>query len=64
VVFSVATGLSVAAGLRGPPAYYDDETRRALAALRGRVDTERAERMWDEVDRTHAGAAAGSIWAR
>jgi aminoglycoside phosphotransferase (APT) family kinase protein len=32
----------------GPPAYYDDETRRALAALHGRVDTERAERMWDE----------------
>ncbi|MFJ2954431.1 aminoglycoside phosphotransferase family protein [Streptomyces sp. NPDC087270] len=31
-----------------PPAYYDDETRRALSALRGRVDTERAGRLWDE----------------
>ncbi|BBA95277.1 putative phosphotransferase [Actinacidiphila reveromycinica] len=31
-----------------PPAYYDGETRRALAALRGRIDTGRAERVWDE----------------
>ncbi|MFH8618782.1 aminoglycoside phosphotransferase family protein [Streptomyces sp. NPDC017979] len=31
-----------------PPAHYDDETRRALAALTGRVDTERAAAVWQE----------------
>ncbi|HEY3501809.1 MAG TPA: aminoglycoside phosphotransferase family protein [Actinocatenispora sp.] len=30
-----------------PPAYYDDETRRCLAALAGRVDTDRAAAVWD-----------------
>ncbi|WP_433362452.1 aminoglycoside phosphotransferase family protein [Streptosporangium sp. CA-115845] len=30
-----------------PPAYYDDETRRTLAALEGRVDTTRAAAVWD-----------------
>ncbi|AXE86604.1 aminoglycoside phosphotransferase family protein [Streptomyces sp. Go-475] len=30
-----------------PPAHYDDETRRALAALAGRVDTDRAAAVWD-----------------
>lgn len=30
-----------------PPAHYDDETRRALAALDGRVDTARATEVWD-----------------
>jgi aminoglycoside phosphotransferase (APT) family kinase protein len=28
-------------------AHYDDETRRSLAELRGRVDTERASAVWD-----------------
>ncbi|MEV0774439.1 aminoglycoside phosphotransferase family protein [Streptomyces sp. NPDC050433] len=30
-----------------PPAHYDDETRRSLAALDGRVDTDRAAAVWD-----------------
>jgi aminoglycoside phosphotransferase (APT) family kinase protein len=30
-----------------PPAYYDDETRRCLAALDGRVDTAAATEVWD-----------------
>lgn len=30
-----------------PPAHYDGETRRALAALDGRVDTETAAEVWD-----------------
>jgi aminoglycoside phosphotransferase (APT) family kinase protein len=30
-----------------PPAHYDDETRRALVALDGRVDTESATEVWD-----------------
>ncbi|MFC9327566.1 aminoglycoside phosphotransferase family protein [Kitasatospora sp. NPDC057015] len=30
-----------------PPAHYDGETRRALAALAGRVDTVRAEAVWE-----------------
>ncbi|MEU8268368.1 aminoglycoside phosphotransferase family protein [Sphaerisporangium sp. NPDC049002] len=30
-----------------PPAHYDDETRRALAALDGHVDTGRASAVWD-----------------
>lgn len=30
-----------------PPAYYDDETRRALAVLEGRLDTEIAAAVWD-----------------
>ncbi|MFF7260971.1 aminoglycoside phosphotransferase family protein [Streptomyces sp. NPDC008159] len=29
-----------------PPAHYDEETRRCLAALEGRVDTERATEVW------------------
>ncbi|SEH02101.1 Predicted kinase, aminoglycoside phosphotransferase (APT) family [Nonomuraea solani] len=29
------------------PAHYDDETRRCLAELQGRVDTERAAAVWD-----------------
>ena len=39
----------------GPPAYYDDETRLALKRLDGRVDTERAEQVWD--------AALTTTWA-
>ncbi|MFF2022109.1 aminoglycoside phosphotransferase family protein [Streptomyces sp. NPDC058171] len=31
----------------GPPAHYDGETRRALTALHGRVDTRRAAAVWD-----------------
>ncbi|MFD5895593.1 aminoglycoside phosphotransferase family protein [Streptomyces sp. NPDC060366] len=30
-----------------PPAHYDDETRRCLAALKGRVDTDRATAVWE-----------------
>ncbi|WP_405825484.1 aminoglycoside phosphotransferase family protein [Streptomyces sp. NBC_00838] len=30
-----------------PPAHYDDETRRCLAALKGRVDTDRAAAVWE-----------------
>jgi aminoglycoside phosphotransferase (APT) family kinase protein len=30
----------------GPPAYYDGETRAALAALTGRIDTDRAAEVW------------------
>ncbi|MEU4396314.1 aminoglycoside phosphotransferase family protein [Kribbella sp. NPDC023855] len=39
-----------------PPAYYDDETRRAIAALEGRVDTARAAAVWE--------AALESSWDR
>ncbi|WP_232666818.1 aminoglycoside phosphotransferase family protein [Pseudonocardia sp. TRM90224] len=31
----------------GPPAFYDGQTRTALAALRGRIDTERAQEVWE-----------------
>jgi aminoglycoside phosphotransferase (APT) family kinase protein len=30
-----------------PPAHYDDETRRALTALNGRIDTDKASAVWD-----------------
>jgi aminoglycoside phosphotransferase (APT) family kinase protein len=30
-----------------PPTHYDDETRRALASLAGRIDTDRAAEVWD-----------------
>jgi aminoglycoside phosphotransferase (APT) family kinase protein len=30
-----------------PPAYYDDETRRCLEQLDGRIDTARAAKVWD-----------------
>ena len=30
-----------------PPGHYGDETRRALAALTGRIDTDRAAAIWD-----------------
>ncbi|MGH6806981.1 MAG: aminoglycoside phosphotransferase family protein [Ensifer adhaerens] len=30
----------------GPPAHYDGETRRALVALEGRIDTEAAQDVW------------------
>lgn len=41
----------------GPPAYYDDETRLALKRLEGRIDTDRAEDVWDTALRsTWAGA--------
>lgn len=53
-----ATGGPVAAGhsfYRGaPPVHYDEETRRALAALEGRVDTVGAAAVWD--------AALASSW--
>ncbi|ADB33750.1 aminoglycoside phosphotransferase [Kribbella flavida DSM 17836] len=53
-----ATGGPVAAAhsfYRGaPPAYYDDETRRALVALDGRVDTAAATEVWE--------AALASTW--
>jgi aminoglycoside phosphotransferase (APT) family kinase protein len=37
-----------------PPAYYDGETRRALVALEGQVDTVAATAVWE--------AAIGSVW--
>lgn len=37
-----------------PPAHYDEETRRCLAALEGRIDTEAATAVWD--------AAITSAW--
>ncbi|WP_327391814.1 aminoglycoside phosphotransferase family protein [Streptomyces sp. NBC_01186] len=37
-----------------PPGHYDGETRRALAALEGRIDTARATAVWD--------AALASAW--
>jgi len=37
-----------------PPVYYDDETRRALVALEGQVDTVAAAAVWE--------AAIGSVW--
>lgn len=53
-----ATGGPVAAAhsfYRGaPPVHYDEETRRALAALEGRVDTVGAAAVWD--------AALASSW--
>ncbi|WP_433006286.1 aminoglycoside phosphotransferase family protein [Kribbella sp. CA-294648] len=39
-----------------PPVHYDEETRRALAALEGQVDTARAAAVWE--------AALGSSWDR
>ena len=30
-----------------PPVHYDDETRRSLTALNGRIDTEKASAVWD-----------------
>jgi aminoglycoside phosphotransferase (APT) family kinase protein len=39
-----------------PPVHYDDETRRALAALEGRVDIARAAAVWE--------AALDSSWDR
>lgn len=36
-----------------PPAHYDDETRRALVALEGRVDTAGAAEVWDAALRAH-----------
>ncbi|MGH6858783.1 MAG: aminoglycoside phosphotransferase family protein [Phyllobacterium sp.] len=38
----------------GPPAYYDGETRRALASLEGRIDTAAAAAVWE--------AALSSPW--
>ncbi|WP_436757612.1 aminoglycoside phosphotransferase family protein [Streptosporangium sp. V21-05] len=37
------------------PAHYDDETRRSLAALDGRIDTTRASAVWD--------AALDAVWS-
>jgi aminoglycoside phosphotransferase (APT) family kinase protein len=37
-----------------PPAHYDEETRRALAVLAGRIDTDRAAAVW--------AAALGATW--
>ncbi|MER6123179.1 aminoglycoside phosphotransferase family protein [Streptomyces sp. NPDC001795] len=39
---------------RGAPlSHYDDETRRALSALRGRVDTDRATAVWEAALQPH-----------
>lgn len=40
----------------GPPGFYDDETRRALSALKGEIDTETASKAWE--------AALASSWQR
>jgi aminoglycoside phosphotransferase (APT) family kinase protein len=40
----------------GPPAYYHDETIEALAALKGRIDTDLAREVWD--------AALATTWDR
>lgn len=37
-----------------PPAHYDDQVRRSLAVLGGRIDTDRASAVWD--------AALGAAW--
>jgi aminoglycoside phosphotransferase (APT) family kinase protein len=42
------------------PAYYDEETRRCLAALEGRVDTARARAVWDAALATRWRAAP--VW--
>jgi aminoglycoside phosphotransferase (APT) family kinase protein len=56
-----------------PPAHYDDETRRALAALVGVIDVDRATAVWDAaLDATWSGAplwfhgdiAAGNLLVR
>ncbi|WP_055586124.1 aminoglycoside phosphotransferase family protein [Peterkaempfera griseoplana] len=55
------------------PAHYDDETRRCLAALRGRVDTGRAAAVWDAALATerrdapvwfHGDIASGNLLVR
>ncbi|MET9274916.1 aminoglycoside phosphotransferase family protein [Kribbella sp. NPDC003557] len=40
----------------GPPAYYHDETIEAMAALKGRIDTDLAREVWD--------AALATAWDR
>lgn len=56
-----------------PPAHYDDETRRALAALDGRIDTGRASAVWDAALETawsgppawfHGDIASGNLLVR
>lgn len=56
-----------------PPAYYDDETRRALAALDGRIDTDTARAVWDAALETtwpgpptwfHGDVASGNLLVR
>ena len=57
----------------GPLAYYDGETQAALAALRGRIDTAAATRLWDAALATrwagpavwlHGDIAAGNLLLR
>jgi aminoglycoside phosphotransferase (APT) family kinase protein len=43
-----------------PPAHYDDEARRCLAALHGRIDTGRAAAVWD--DALAATFTGTSVW--
>ncbi|WP_152363959.1 aminoglycoside phosphotransferase family protein [Microlunatus speluncae] len=43
-----------------PPVHYDDETREALRMLRGRVDTEAAERVWEAA--LAAPASGPAVW--
>jgi aminoglycoside phosphotransferase (APT) family kinase protein len=42
------------------PAHYDDETRRALARLDGRIDTKRASAVWDAA--LHAPLPGPPVW--
>jgi aminoglycoside phosphotransferase (APT) family kinase protein len=56
-----------------PPSFYDEETRRALAALKGRIDTDKASEVWDAAlastfDRPpvwfHGDVASGNLLVR
>lgn len=56
-----------------PPAHYDEETRRALETLAGRVDTARAAQVWDAALRAkwrgtpvwfHGDVASGNLLVR
>jgi aminoglycoside phosphotransferase (APT) family kinase protein len=44
----------------GPPAYYDGETRTAVAALRGQIDTGLAAEVWEEA--LAAGWDGRAVW--
>ncbi|WP_457581549.1 aminoglycoside phosphotransferase family protein [Ensifer canadensis] len=44
----------------GPPAHYDEETRRALVTLEGRIDTEAARDVWEAA--LAASWQGGPVW--
>ncbi|MEQ7004898.1 aminoglycoside phosphotransferase family protein [Actinopolymorpha sp. B17G11] len=56
-----------------PPAHYDEETRRSLTALKGRIDTDKAAAVWDAALETtwdgppvwfHGDIASGNLLVR